>query len=482
MSQTIRIAPVTRIEGHLDVELTVDAVQGRMEVVDAKCQGTMFRGFEMLMKGRDPRDATHYTQRICGVCPTAHGMASSKVLESAFNVAPTDNGRIMRNFILGANYLQSHILHFYHLAAPDYIDTTGILDMSPWTPRYTSDDMASGELAQTLVGHYVLALSMRRKAHQLGAIFGGKLPCAPSMVPGGCSSRLTTQMVAQCRPLLAELRDFIDNIMVTEAAAVAELFPAYLNIGRGHGNLLAFGVFDLDAQGNNKLLRRGRSTDGQDLDVNTASIREYVAYSRYTAASGNRTPASGITEPMYDKAEAYSWLKAPRYDNRPHEVGPLARMWVNGDYRRGIGVTHRLLARSLEAKKVADAMSDWLDQLRPGQPTYQHAGTPATASGEGLTEAARGALGHWLQISNGRISSYQFVSPTTWNCSPKDDLGQHGAMEQAMIGTPVANMEQPIEVLRVIHSFDPCLACSVHLVRPGRKTPEIVLDPQVVNG
>ena len=207
-----------------------------------------------------------------------------------------------------------------------------------------------------------------------------------------------------------------------------------------------------------------------------------MAYSKYSSASGNRTPASGLTEPRVDKAGAYSWLKAPRYDGKVHEVGPLARMWVNGDYRRGVGVTHRLLARALETQKVAAAMSDWLDQLQPGQPTYRHARTPGAAVGEGLTEAPRGALGHWIRIQNGDIADYQFVAPTTWNCSPKDDFGQHGAVEQALIGTPVADIQSPIEVLRVIHSFDPCLACSVHMVRPGRKTPVVVIDPQMVNG
>ena len=179
MSTTFKIDPVTRIEGHLAVDVTVDWVNNVQQIVDAKSNGTVFRGFEIILKGRDPRDAPHFTQRICGVCPISHGMAASKNLEDAFGILQPDNGRILRNLTLGANFLQSHILHFYHLAALDYIDTTGVIDMAPWAPRYTTPDMVSGQIAQDLVSHYVEALALRRKAHHMGSIFGGKMPCSP---------------------------------------------------------------------------------------------------------------------------------------------------------------------------------------------------------------------------------------------------------------------------------------------------------------
>jgi hydrogenase large subunit len=469
MPTTVKIDPVTRIEGHLAVEVTVDAVNGFQQIVDAKSNGTVFRGFEIILKDRDPRDAVHLTQRICGVCPISHGMAASKNLENAFGVMPPDNGRILRNLTLGANFIQSHMLHLYHLAALDYINTTGIIDMAPWNPRYVTPDMVTGATAQTLVSHYVQALSIRRKAHQMGSIFGGRMPCSVSLVPGGSSAVPTSEKIAAFRTLLTEIRAFIDNAMIPDVLAVADLFPEYYSIGAGCGNLLAYGVFDLDNQETSMLLKRGRYTEGQLLPVDSSQIIEYVKYSKYTNACGGLGAAVGLTEPMSGKPLAYSWLKAPRYLNEVHEVGPLARMWVNGDYRHGISVLDRLAARTLETKKVADAMDVWLNQINLSGSSYTPNSVPVTGTGIGLTEAPRGALGHWMDIQDSTISRYQVVTPTNWNASPKDDFEQHGPIEQALIGTPVADLAQPIEVLRIIHSFDPCLSCAVHMMRPDQK-------------
>lgn len=474
MSVTFKIDPVTRIEGHLTVEVTVDTVGGEQQVVDAKCSGVMFRGFEKILIGHDPLDAPHFTQRICGVCPVSHGMASCKNLESALEVAPPHNGRWMRNLVLGANFIQSHVLHFYHLAALDYINTTGILDMAPWSHRYVTDDMVTGSIAVDLVNHYVQALEIRRKAHQMGAVFGGKLPCSPSFVPGGCTESVTTDKVAQFRSLLTEIQTFIDSIYLPDITALASLFPEYYEIGQGCGNLLAFGVFDLNSNGINKLLRRGRYTNSATASVDPLEINEYVKYSWYSNPDG-LNPAVGQTDPDPDKTEAYSWIKSPRYSGIVHETGPLARMWVNGDYTRGISVLDRLAARARETKKIADNMHFWLDELVAGAQTYANHTMPVAASGIGLTEAPRGALGHWIDITDSMIGRYQVVTPTAWNASPKDTFGQHGPMEQALITTPVIDIASPIEILRVIHSFDPCLACSVHMVRPSSKA-----DPLVV--
>ncbi len=467
---TITIDPLTRIEGHLAIEVEVEGGV----VIDARSSGTMFRGFEIILRGHDPLDAPHYTQRICGVCPISHGMASCMSLENAFGVTPPDNGRLMRNLVLGANYIMSHILHFYHLAALDYIDTTGVIDIAPWMPRYATRDMVKGSTAATLVSHYVQALAIRRRAHQMAAIFGGKLPCSPSFVPGGCTEAVTSDKMNTFRALLNEQRSFIDNTYIADVLAVAQAFPQYYNIGRGCGNLLSYGVFDLNASGTVKLLQRGRYTEGSYGSVDPAKITEYVKYSKYT--SGNLNPSVGLTDPRANKSGAYSWLKAPRYNDIVHETGPLARMWVNGDFRHGISVLDRHAARALEAKKIADVMNVWLGRLVPGAPTYQPFGVPSTASGIGLTEAPRGALGHWIDIRSQKINRYQVVTPTNWNASPKDDLEQPGPIEQALIGTPVNDETQPIEVLRVVHSFDPCLACSVHMLRPGDDKPASIVQ------
>ena len=472
MSKVVTVSPVTRVEGHMEVEVTVDTVNGVQQVIDAKSSSPLFRGFEAILAGRDPRDATHYTQRICGVCPVSHAMASSLALEQAFAIQPTDNGRISRNLVLGANFVQSHILHFYHLCAPDYIDTTGLLDMSPWTPRYTAPDLASGSTAAALVQNYLTALTMRRKAHQMGALFAGRMPGVATFAPSGTTEPVTAANVTAFRALLTELRAFIDNVYLTDIQSMITLFPDWVNIGRGCGNLLSYGVFDLNAAGTTKLLSRGRYTNGTLQAVDTTQITEQVGSSWYTPASGNLNPAAGVTEPSFGKSGAYSWLKAPRYQNVVHEVGPLARMWASGLYTGGISVLDRIAARALEAKQVADAMDTWAQQLVPGGAVYQAKAIPVTGTGVGLTEAPRGALGHWVQIAASKISRYQIISPTTWNASPRDDAGQLGAIEQALLGTAVRDTAQPLEVLRVIHSFDPCLSCSVHLLRPNRTVPE----------
>ena len=477
MAKTLTFGPVTRIEGHLDIEVTLDTADGVQRVVDARVSGTMFRGFEIILKGKHPRDAIHLTQRICGVCPTSHAMAASMTLEAAYgsNAAPPPNGRILRNLILGADFLQSHILHFYHLALLDYVDSPGILRASSSVPRYVAPDAISGSEAAGLLAHYVKAMDIRRKTHQMGAIFGGKMPCTPVFVAGGCTQTLTdtldlatageptaSERTAQFLKLLDEVRAFIDAAYLPDVQSLMRRFPAYSKIGRGCGNLLAFGAFDLDGTGSKKLLRRGVSTKGQYGPLDVGQITEHVTHSRYRAAGGALNPRDGVTEPDADKADAYSWIKAPRYLNQPHEVGPLARMWMAGRYRRGISVMDRLMARALETRHIANAMVGWLKELSVDAPTsvrFRHA---SSGAGIGLTEAPRGALAHWIQFADSSIQRYQVVTPTAWNGSPMDALGQKGPMEQALIGTPVRDRDEPLELLRVVHSFDPCLACSVH--------------------
>lgn len=493
---TIKIDPLTRIEGHLSIDVTVETVDGQQQITDAKSSGTMFRGFENILKGRDPLDAPHYTQRICGVCPVSHGMASCLNLESALGVDIPDNGRILRNLVLGSNFLMSHVLHFYHLAALDFINTEDAIPMAPWIPAYTTEDMVTGGTAAMLVEHYVQALAIRRKAHQMGAIFGGKLPCAPSFVPGGCTEVVTQEKIDAFEVLLAEQQYFIDNTYIPDVKFVADEFSDYFTIGAGCGNLLAYGAFDLDNFDEDKLLARGRCSTDLVLDtVEPALIQEYLKYSKYDDTGSGLNPADGVTEPSAHKEDAYSWLKSPRYDTHVYEAGPLARMVVN--YLHGDGTTQKLVddllaefsagpavlfsvlgrhaARALEATLVANAMAGWLGDLVVGDPVYAESDIPENASGVGLTEAPRGALGHWIDIKKHKIERYQVITPTNWNASPMDDLDQNGPIEQALIGTPVAEITKPIEVLRVVHSFDPCLACSVHMVRPGKTKPEMVV-------
>ncbi|MEI6126130.1 MAG: nickel-dependent hydrogenase large subunit [Pseudomonadota bacterium] len=472
---TIKIIdPVTRIEGHLKIMVSIDKVNGKQQVVDAWASGTMFRGVEKILIGRHPWDAPHITQRICGVCPVPHGMAAVLALDSASGVTPPENARILRNLVLGANFIDSHLLHFYLLTMPDYMDGP---NMPPWQPGWGEDLRFDAPASAELVKHYVTALNIRRTVHEMGALFGGKLPHPPSYIPGGFTTTPTPDRIAKCKAYLNEIIPFIEDTYIADARALSLLYDDYFFHGKGTQNLLAFGCFDLDTSGSKKLFPRGRTDNGSAAiqAVDAAAIAEQVSSSWYADNTGNLNPASGATTPEHPKTRAYSWLKAPRYSGQTYETGSLARMRINAEYTRGISVMDRHLARALEALKIAKALEGWVDELAIGAPVYTDCPVPAAASSCGLTEGPRGALGHWLHINKSRISRYQVITPTCWNASPRDTIGQRGPIEEALIGTPVNNIEGPIEVLRIIHSFDPCMSCAVHVLRPGdlKKMPRI---------
>ena len=476
MATTFTIDPVSRIEGHLKIEVTVDTVDNTQQVTDAKSSGTMFRGFENILAGRHPLDAPQITQRICGVCPVSHGMASCMTIEDALSLTPPTNGRILRNLVLGANFIQSHILHFYHLAALDYINTQGILDMPPWSYRHITADMASGDDAQHFVNSYLQALEIRRKSHQMGSIFGGKLPMCTSFNPGGCTDIPDSTKISAFTDLLDEIKTFIDDVFVPDVQLLGSIFDSYYSLGVGSGKLISYGVFDLDDAGTSRFLDRG-TYDGSAVGaMNSSLITEEVGHSYFSSAS-KLHPSDGETTVDPAKADAYSYIKSPRYDRQVYEAGPLARMWVNGDYSKGTSSMDRIEARALETQKIANGMYGWLGELAGGADSYTPPSIVPSVEGEGLTEAPRGALGHWISIgTDSNTSRYQVITPTAWNCSPRDDGGNLGPVEQALVGTPVDDINQPVEILRVIHSFDPCLACSVHMLRPDEKKPIQVID------
>ncbi len=466
---TAAIDPITRIEGHLKVEVKVDTVRGVQQVVDAFSIGTLFRGFEKLLEGRDPRDATIITSRICGVCPTSHAHAASLALDHAFGVegdtSARSASRLLRNLVHGACYLESAILHFYLLSLPDYISP---LPMAPWLPGWHVGRRFDEDTLNRFREHFIQAIAQRRQCHEMGAIYGGKLPHTPAFIMGGFTAVSSAEDKALFSGYLESLIDWIQGVYIPDAERLASLWSEYLELGQGYGHLLSFGVFELDnAASPALLLHRGRLPNGstQVQPVDTARILEQVRYSWYADADGNQPILQSDTNAQYPKGAAYSWLKAPRYDGVPYEVGSLARMTVTGDYTNGVSVMDRHLARGREALKLALAMRQWLADLPTDQEAYTHRTVPDAATSEGITEAPRGALGHWLRVTQGKIGKYQIVTPTCWNLSPQDDAGQRGPLEQALLGIPVANVDQPIEVLRVVHSFDPCLDCATHVMR-----------------
>jgi len=481
MSTKVTIDPITRIEGHLAVEAIIDDGV----VKDARSAGTLFRGFEIILQGRDPRDANRITQRICGVCPTSHATASALCIDQALGLTNkiTDNGQVLRNLLLGSNFLQSHILHFYHLAALDYVDAAGALGgVSPFLPRYEGDYRVPDQANAELVKHYVRALDIRRKCHEMLSIFGGKMPHNVGIVPGGVTEKPTEEKIANFLWRLNEIREFIDNIYIPDVITVAKNYDDYFSIGRGCGRLIAYGAFD---SGSGSFFKPAVVTaDLVPQPFARENITEDVKHSWYVDSTSGKNPAEGQTEPDLNKKAAYSFLKSPRYDGKVCELGPLARMvsnYTQGDkkvrqlvdsvlaeFDAGADVLYSVLgrhaARALETKLVADAMVDWLMALKPAEPTIVESEIREQGNGAGLTEAPRGALGHWMSVKDGKIERYQVITPTAWNASPKDDKGQPGPIEQALIGTRVKDKDNPFELVRIVRAFDPCLACSVHLL------------------
>ncbi len=465
------ISPMTRIEGHLKIE--VDVENGK--VVDAKSSGTTYRGFENILKGRDPRDASQITQRICGVCPTAHATASVRCLDNAFRVKPPSNGRIIRNLILGSDYLMSHILHFYHLAALDYVKGP---DTEPFIPRYEGDYRLDPSTNKVAVQQYLKALEIRRKCHEMVALFGGKAPIVAGIVTGGATEVPALDKIVSFQWRLREIRQFIDETYLPVVYIVAGAYKDLFNVGAGCKNLLCFGVFPLDDEEKNFLLKSGSYTQGKDLPLDQTQVQEYVKYSWYQGRTTGLHPSKGATDIEFDKEGAYSFIKAPRYQDLPHEAGPMARMWITNpvlskhankflgidtgkDVRfrdlgdKAFSILGRIAARAEECKLVADAMDKWILDLKPGAPSWSRVTVRREAKGMGLTEGPRGSLGHWISIRDRKIENYQVVAATIWNACPRDDKGNPGPIEQALIGTPVPDVQNPFNVVRVVRSFDP---------------------------
>ncbi|MBI5559065.1 MAG: nickel-dependent hydrogenase large subunit [Deltaproteobacteria bacterium] len=501
----IDLGPVTRLEGHLNVKTTIsDNV-----VEDAQCVGEMFRGFEVILRGRDPLDAQQVTQRICGVCPYAHAIASSYAQEKAYNLAVPANGRILHNLIQGANHLYDYLLHFYQLSALDFVDVTAVLQYkgadhdlvkvrewvkaelasgktypaAPFLPRLSGKYVDDAEVNIGALKHYLEAMELQKKANRASAVFGGKFPHATAIFPGGCSQTPELDLIVTYQALIEEVRDFIHQKYIPDLVTVAKVFPEYWHIGQSKGGFMSFGLLPLGPQPDSKQLFAPGILSGANVSpVDFGAITEDVKYARYSSPTG-LTVRAGELVPDPNKAAAYSWVKAPRYNGQMVEVGAAARVLV--DYHQGnnpqvkklvdhfatlAGITPdklnsvlgRHLSRAICAAVIADFVLEECERIEPGKPAGAEIRIPATGEGYGATEASRGALLHYIRLQDHKVEKYECVVPTTWNCSPRDDKGNPGALESALIGTRVENPDEQIESVRIVHSFDPCLACAVH--------------------
>jgi hydrogenase large subunit len=558
------IDPVTRIEGHLRIEAQVDGGK----VSDAWSAGTMFRGIELILQGRDPREAWIWAQRICGVCTMVHALASVRAVEDALQIDVPENARIVRNLIAGSQMVQDHVVHFYHLHALDWVDVASALKADPAKTSQIAQSISdyekssatyfrgiqqrvkgvidSGQLSLfasgywghpayqlppevnlLAVAHYLEALAFQKDFIRIHAVLGGKNPHPQTFLVGGMTTAMdpnepfaviNPERITFLRDLVKGARKFVEQVYVPDVLAIAPLYKDWFTRGEGLGNFLSYGDY---SSGNEKdpstfLFPRG-IVMGRDLSkvypVDPAKITESVSHSWYEYSGGNNGgihPSQGETNPKYtgpkppydhlDVDNKYSWLKTPRYDGKPMEVGPLARMIVGyaagqKDIRELVdGVLKklnapatvlfstlgRIAARALESLLMVKKLETWVEDLDSNlahgkvqifNPIRWDPGTwPSSAAGFGWHEAPRGSLGHWVDINGKSIKNYQAVVPTTWNAGPRDAQGQRGAYEASLLTTPVADPARPLEILRTIHSFDPCIACAVHVIdAKGRK-------------
>jgi hydrogenase large subunit len=577
-TQTVVVDPITRIEGHLRIEAQTDA---NGVITQASSAGTMVRGIEIILRGRDPRDAWAFAQRICGVCTLVHGIASVRAVEDALKYDIPENAQLIRNLMIGAQYVHDHVMHFYHLHALDWVDVVSALKADPkatstlaqsisnWpksSPGYFADMQKKlkgfveggqlgifsngywGHPAYKLppeanlmaVSHYLEALAWQRDVVQIHTIFGGKnphpnfvvggAPCAISVHPeqpgkgkgpqyhgGSGATAVNVVGLQKVKNVIESMHAFVEQVYIPDTLAIASFYKDWSKQGEGIGNFMTYGDFPAKGMGDigSFLVPRGVILNRDlskihEVDLNADDqIQEYVAHSWYDYRGGKEQglhPYKGETELNYtgpkppyehlDTDKSYSWLKSPRWKGKPMEVGPLARMlmlYANGNKQAQELVNYtlkkldlpvtalystlgRTAARTLETKIFVDAMDGWYNQLMANikagdvrtfnEKQWDPSTWPRTAKGVGYTEAPRGALAHWIVIKDGKIDNYQAVVPSTWNAGPRDTAGQDGPYEAALKGHKLHDAKQPIEILRTIHSFDPCIACAVHVTDP----------------
>ena len=569
----IVVDPITRIEGHLRIEVNVDKDN---VIRNAVSTGTMWRGLEVILKGRDPRDAWAFVERICGVCTGVHALASVRSVEDALGIKIPKNANTIRNLMHATLYAHDHLVHFYHLHALDWVDVVSALSadpkktselqqsISPWrnsSPAYFREVQSrlkkfveSGQLGIFANGywgskayrlppeanlmattHYLEALDFQKEIVKIQTIFGGKnphpnwlvggMPCSINLDNTGAVGAINMTQLNMISDIINSTIEFIDQVYVPDLLAIAGFYKDWAKIGGGLSgqNVMAYGEWpDIpnDYSNNSLLMPSGVILGGDlkkvlDVDLKAPDqVQEWVTHSWYKQGDESKGlhPFDGVTDPNFvlgpgtkgtrtnienlDESAKYSWVKSPRWKGNPVEVGPLARYIVG--YARGnkemteqvnfalktldVPVTAlfstlgRTAARGLEATWAAHKMRYFFDQLMTNLKSgdfataniekWEPSTWPAEAKGVAPCEAPRGALAHWVKIKNTRIDSYQCVVPTTWNAGPRDAKGQIGAYEAALLNTPMVNPAQPLEILRTIHSFDPCLACATHVMSP----------------
>lgn len=456
MAETITINPVTRISGFMQIRVEVED----HIVVDAKCSGLLFRGFEKMQRGRAPLDAIYFTERICGICSTAHSMASTLALEDALLVRPNVNDKYIRDFIHGCEFLQNHIRHFYQYTMPDFVKGSNV---SPLYDINHNDFRLPAKLNKLLSEHYTESLEHSRLAHEMLATLGGKAPHNHGIFVGGVTVNIDSSEFIKVKSILKSIEDFVQNKMIPDVFIIGDYYSEYYSMGIGWTNLLSYGVFDYQDK-YISYIEPSIYINGVLGKPNLNLITESIYSSWYKAEAIERITPGPPTEEDISKEGAYSWVKAPRYDGLPMEVGPLARMYMSGNYTRGISTMDRTIARVLEARKICDIMMNLLERIELKKAVQKAYEIPDKSKGAGLIDTTRGSLGHWIEIEDRKIKNYDIITPTAWNLSSRDINGVKGPMEKALIGTWIENIQNPIELGRIARSFDPCVSCATHVI------------------
>ena len=498
MKRTIKISPFSRVEG--DLEIKVQLQDGK--VTDAYASGVMFRGFEKLVKGRDPMDALVFTCRICGICSATHSTACSNALRDAFKAKMPPNAYFSRNVIVATEVLLNHLTHFYIFFA---VDLANKKYLGSWANRGLANRFAPFEGSS-----YSKFIKTRTNFVALLGLFAGKWPNTLAVQPGGTTRAVNLSEIIRAKGILLEFQNFVEkNLLGSKIGRWLEnknlqdidswlgeddhensdlgIFIAFARrfgldkIGEGSGRFLSSGGYHLP---DGKTWLESGYFDGEFQVFDERKIAEHIKHSWLKGYEGGRHPLEGVTEPDVDKSGAYSWAKSPRYDGNVVEVGPLARMIndrdsliLNLESDLGASVYVRVLARLHEAIRLLKQLKIWLEEIDPSRPFYIKPEKPEGAEGTGLTEAARGVLGHWIRIEKGKIDNYQVITPTTWNVSPRDSHGNPGAVEEALIGTSVEDEKNPVELAHVIRSYDPCLFCTVHVLKMNKRVATFELAP-----
>lgn len=456
MSRTIIMDPITRISGFLEISTEIE----NNIVTNAKTSGLLFRGFEKMLKGRAPLDAIYFTERICGICSTSHAVASSLALNDALKLSMDINDLYLRDLIHGFEFMQNHLRQFYFFTVPDYVK---LPDINPLSPQQHTDYRLPEKLTQKINKSYMDNAYYSRLAHEALAVLGGKAPHNHGVFAGGVTVNMDSYKLEKIKTIISEIKQFINNSMLEDMNIISSYYADYFEKGKSYGDFMTFGLFNEYTEPEITYVKSGVMINGKKNKLESNNITENIRHSWFESEKQTDKPGDeNIDTVDLSKTEAYSFIKAPRYKGLPMEGGPLARLMIAGEYTRGYSCMDRNVARVIETKKIIEIMEDIAERVvikKSGERAYE---IPDTAFGVGLTDTIRGALGHWIQIEDKVIKNYDIITPSAWNLSPKDEKGVHGVGEMALIGTAIKDEENPVELSRIIRSFDPCISCATH--------------------